>query len=401
MVVHHVIPDRLRDQIPRFCEVSPESRAKWDVLPPTSRQQRADTWCYEEDGTPSDEILVPNPNYTADSESELRLPRKRHKRKAADEEDLDFAAGQKKACRRETLESDTVAVDLCSPPTEPVQLPKLRDTQSITDRSLETDSQSIQSLEASLQTTLQTFSPLQGIDLHNDTPNTTSQLQQPSIPPDPSAFFEYTGNRNKPYVPGNLPSLHGTDAHLARSNNLSLLTSGFPFHGTPQSAVSASQPPDRPLVGPVAESLRLARGYYVQFDFQQSTLPGMGGAAEVYQRYRAQQQQQQQQMCGTQSRPPFIHPTPAKKSYPQCPIGFTAFQPPPPPPSQRRRRPQQQQQQQQQQLMHTGFPLNPRPSQPLHHDRTQGIQFLPLGTHLLSSVQSHPHPYPLLWQGVS
>ncbi|KAI7204751.1 hypothetical protein KC316_g491 [Hortaea werneckii] len=414
IVVHHIIPDRLRDQVrncgccgrlfttatelekhvglTRFCEVSPESRAKWDVLPPTSRQQRADTWCYEEDGTPSDEILVPNPNYTADSESELRLPRKRCKRKTADEEDSDFAAGQKKARRRETLESDRVVVNLCSPPTEPVQLPKSRNAQSITDQSLETGSQSIQSLEASLQTALQTFFPLQGIDLHNHTPNTTSQLQQPPVPPDPSAFFEYTGNRSKPYVPGNLPSLHGTDAQLARSNNLPLLTAEFASHGTPLTAGTASQPPDRLLVGPVVESLDLARGQYVQFDFQQNAHAGMGGAVEVYQRYQPQQQQQ----CGTQSRL-FIHPTPAKTSYPQCAVGYAALQPqlPPPPPQGRRQR-----QQLMQQPMRTGFPPNPQTSQHLHQE-TQGFQFRPMDNRLLSSVQqSHPHPHSLLRQGV-
>ncbi|KAI6813949.1 hypothetical protein KC340_g16300 [Hortaea werneckii] len=431
MVVHHIIPERLRDQIrncgccgrlfttatelekhvglTRFCEVSPESRAKWDVLPPTSRQQRADTWCYEEDGTPSDDVLVPNPSYTADSKSELRLPRKRCKRKAADEQDWDFAAGQKKACRRETLESDRVVVDLCAPPTAPVQPPKSRDVPSIADQSLATESQSIHSLEASLQTTLQTFFPFQGIDLHNHTPNPISQLQQPPVPPDPSVFFEYTGNRSKPYVPGNLPSLHGTDAQLARSNNLPLLTSGFASHGAPPSVDPTSQPPDRVLVGPVKESLNLARRHYVHLDFQQSTLAGTKGAAEAYQRCQLRQQQQQQQwVCATPSRPPFIHPTPAKISYPPCAVGYAALQPPPPPPPppppRSQRRPQQQgqqQQQQQQQLMHTGFPPHPQPSRPLHHDGTQGIQFLPMGSHLLSSVQSHPHPYPLLWQGVS
>ncbi|KAI7153168.1 hypothetical protein KC349_g8526 [Hortaea werneckii] len=339
MVVHHIIPGRLRDQVrncgccgrlfttatelekhvglTRFCEVSPESRAKWDVLPPTSRQQRADTWCYEEDGTPSDEILVPNPNYTADLESELRLPRKRHKRKAADEEDSDLAVGQKKARRRETLESEKTVVDLCSPPTEPVQLQESRDAPSITDQSLETDSQSIPPLEASLQTALKSFFPLQGIDLHNHTPNPNPQLQQPPVPPDPSAFFEYTGDRSKPYIPGNLPSLHGTDAQLARSNNLALLTAGFACRDTPRTVGTASQPPDRLLVGPVVESLRLARGHYVQFDFLQSTLAGMGGAVEVYQRY--QPQQQQQWMCGTQSRP-IVHPSPPAK--PPPPHGF-------------------------------------------------------------------------------
>ncbi|KAI7227457.1 hypothetical protein KC330_g8399 [Hortaea werneckii] len=301
---------------------------------------RADTWCYVEDGTPSDEILVPNPNYTADSESELRSPRKRHKRKAADEEDLDLAVGQKKACRRENLESDRVVVNLCSPPTEPAQLPKSLDAQSVTDRILETGSQQIQPPETSLQTALQNFFALQGIDLHNHTPNTSYQLQQPPIPPNLSAFFEYTGDRRKPYIPGNLPSLHGTDAQLARSSNLALLTSGFASHGTPLTAGTASQTPDRLLVGPVAESLDLARGQYVQFDFQQNALAGMGGAVEVYQRYQPQQQQQ----CGTQSRL-FIHPTPAKTSYPQCPFGYAALQPPPPPPQQGQRQRQQQQQQ--------------------------------------------------------
>ncbi|KAI6908848.1 hypothetical protein KC318_g9857 [Hortaea werneckii] len=334
MVVHHIIPDRLRDQVrncgccgrlfttatelekhvrlTRFCEVSPESRAKWDVSPPTSRQQRADTWCYEEDGTPSDDILVPNPNYTVDSESEQRLPRKRQKRKAADEEGLNFAAGRKKAHPRETLESDSVIVDLCSPPTEPMPLPKARYTESITDQSLETGSQSTQSLETSLQTALQTFFPLQGIDLHNHTPNTSSQLQQPPVPPGPSAFFEYTGNRGKPYVPGNLPSLHGTDAQSARSNNLPFLTAGFACRDTPQSAGAAGQPPDRLLVGPVAESRDLARGHYVQFDFLQNALARMGGAVEVYQWYQPQQQQQ------WISRPMF-HPPPAKLSPPHFP----------------------------------------------------------------------------------
>ncbi|KAI6895302.1 hypothetical protein KC318_g12944 [Hortaea werneckii] len=411
MVVHHVIPDRLRDQIrncgccgrlfttaaelekhvglTRFCEVSPESRAKWDVSPPTSRQQRADTWCYEEDGTPSDEILVPNPNYTADSESELRLPRKRHKRKAADEEDLEFAAGQKKACRRETSGSEKVVVDLCSPPAEPMQPPKSRDVHNVEDRSLATRSQSIQSLEASLQTALESFFPLQGIDLHNHTRNTTSQLQQPPVPPDPTAFFEYTGNRSKPYVPGNLPSLQGTDARLARSNNLPLLTSGFACRDLPQSAGAAGQPPDRLLVGPVAESLHLARGHYVQFDFQQSTLARMRGAAEAYQRYQPRQQQQQQGMCGTQYQPLLSFST-AESSYPQCAVGFTAFQPPPPPPpSQRRRR---RQQQQQQQLMHTGIPRNPQP--PL-------IPPIPPDLHTWTDGTPSVYPHPLLWQGVS
>lgn len=303
----------------RFCEVSPESRAKWDVSPPTSRQQRADTWCYEEDGTPSDEVLVPNPNYTAESESEQRLPRKRHKRKAADEEDLDFAASQKKARRRETLESDRVVVDLCSPTTEPEQLPKSRDAQSMTDRSLETGSQSTQSLETSLQTALHSFFPLQGLNLHDDTPNTTSQLQQPPVPPNPSVFFEYTGDRNKPYVPGNLLSLHGTDAQSARSNNLPLLTSGFACRSTPPTAAgTAGQPVDRPLVGPVVESLRLARGCYVQFDLRQNALAGlMRGDTEVQGRcqpLRQQQQQQQQWMCGKPSRP-IVYPPTAKASY--------------------------------------------------------------------------------------
>ncbi|GAB1742475.1 hypothetical protein NU219Hw_g8021t1 [Hortaea werneckii] len=310
MVVHHIIPDRLRNQVrncgccgrlfttatelekhvglTRFCEISPESRAKWDVSPPTSRQQRADTWCYEEDGTPSDEILVPNPNYTADSESELRLPRKRNKRKAADEEDLDFAAGRKKACRRETLESDRVVVDLCSPPIELIQLPKSRDAQSAKDRSLETDSQSIQLLEASLQTAPYSFFPLQGIGLHDDTPNTSSQLQQPPVPPDPTAFFEYTGDKKRPYVPGNLPSLKGTDAHLARSNNQPLLTSGFACRGIPPTVNSRSQPPDRPLAGPVVESLRLAREQYVQSDLHQNPLAGMKVAAETHRLYHPQ-----------------------------------------------------------------------------------------------------------------
>ncbi|KAI6864546.1 hypothetical protein KC323_g4712 [Hortaea werneckii] len=307
----------------RFCEVSPESRAKWDVLPPTSRQQRADTWCYEEDGTPSDEILVPNPDYTVNSESEQPVPRKRNKRKAADKEDLECATIQKKACRREeTLESTRVVVDLCSPQTKAAQPPKPRDSHKATERNLDTSSQSTQPLEASLQTTLPSSFPLQGINLHNHTPNPSPQhFQQPPIPPDPTTFLEWTGNKKTPYVPGNLPSLHGTDAHLARSHNIPLLTSGWAFSSPPTVDHLPHLPPDHPLVGPVAESLRAAREFYVQFDVQRNSLAGVKAptAAKTQRRHQhrhqqQQQQQQQQWMCGTQNRPS-IHPSTANASH--------------------------------------------------------------------------------------
>ncbi|KAI6860990.1 hypothetical protein KC343_g2144 [Hortaea werneckii] len=345
MVVHHILPDRLRDKVrncgccgrlftteselkkhvelTRFCEVSPESRAKWDVLPPTSRQQRADTWCYEEDGTPSDEILVPNPDYTVNSESEQPVPRKRNKRKAADKEDLECATIQKKACRREeTLESTRVVVDLCSPQTKAAQPPKPRDSHKATERNLDTSSQSTQPLEASLQTTLPSSFPLQGMNLHNHTPNPSPQhFQQPPIPPDPTTFLEWTGNKKTPYVPGNLPSLHGTDAHLARSHNIPLLTSGWAFSSPPTVDHLPHLPPDHPLVGPVAESLRAAREFYVRFDVQRNSLAGVKAAAKTQNRHRQAQQQQQQQhqhqqwMRGTQNRPP-IHPSTTKTLHP-------------------------------------------------------------------------------------
>ncbi|KAI7083731.1 hypothetical protein KC356_g7311 [Hortaea werneckii] len=350
MVVHHLLPVRLRDKVrncgccgrlftteselkkhvelTRFCEVSPDSRAKWDVLPPTSRQQRADTWCYEEDGTPSDDILVLNPNYMVDSESEQRVPRKRNKRKAADEKDLEFAAIQKKARRRETLKSDMVVVDLCSPPTKPVQLSKPQDAQNATNRSLEAGSQSMRSSEATLPTALHSSFPLQGIDLHNHTPNTSSQqFQQPPVPPDPTAFFEWTGNKKKPYIPGNLPSLHGTDAQLARSNNLPLLTSGWAFSTPPTVDHLPQLPPDQPLSGALAESLRAAREYYARFDIQQNSLAGMKAAAKT-QRYHQQQQQQQERMCNSLSQP-LVHQPTAKPSPPHFPsVSYPAFQPP-------------------------------------------------------------------------
>ncbi|TKA24470.1 hypothetical protein B0A50_06627 [Salinomyces thailandicus] len=54
----------------RFCEVSPDTQAKWDVPPPSTQQEKADTWCYQEDGKPSRAILVPNPEYPRDPEPE-------------------------------------------------------------------------------------------------------------------------------------------------------------------------------------------------------------------------------------------------------------------------------------------------------------------------------------------
>ncbi|KAI7430118.1 hypothetical protein KC336_g4958 [Hortaea werneckii] len=391
MVVHHLLPERLRDKVrncgccgrlftteselkkhvelTRFCEVSPESRAKWDVLPPTSRQQRADTWCYEEDGTPSDDILIPNPNYTVGSESEPRVPRKRSKRKAADEEGFYSAAIPKKACRRETLESERVVVDLCSPPTEPAQLSKPRDAQNVTDRSLDTGSRSMRSPDASLPTALHSSFPLQGIDLHNHTPNTSSQqFQQPPVPPEPTAFFEWTGNKKKPYVPGNLPSLHGTDAQLARSNNLPLLASGWAFSTPPTVDHLPQLPPDQPLVGAVAESLRLAREHYARFDIQQNSLAEMKAAAKTQRHQQQQQQTQQQQQRMSQSLPsqPLVHQPTAKLSPPYYPpVSYLAFQSP-------QRLPMQQQLLQQQQIRTHHAPQQPpmRPQIPPTNLRT-------------------------------
>ncbi|KAI6878805.1 hypothetical protein KC360_g6741 [Hortaea werneckii] len=355
MVVHHLLPVRLRDKVrncgccgrlstteselkkhvelTRFCEVSPDSRTKWDVLPPTSRQQRADTWCYEEDGTPSDEILVPNPNYMVDSESERRVPRKRNKRKAADEEDLKFAAIQKKARRRDNLASERVVVDLCSPPTESTQLSKPRDAQKVTDRNLEADSRPMRSPEVSPPTAPHSSFPLQGIDLHNHTPNTSSQqFQQPPVPPDPTAFFKWTGNKKKPHIPGNLPSLHGTDAQLARSNNIPLLASGWAFSTPPTVDHLPQLPPDQPLVGAATESLRAAREYYARFDIQQDSLAGVKAAAKT-QRYQQQQQQQtqqqQQRISHSLLSKPLAHQPTAKPSPPHFPsVSYPAFQPP-------------------------------------------------------------------------
>lgn len=275
----------------------------WNVPPPITQEEQADTWCYKRDGTPSAAVRIPNPEYVPDpvdddgEGSEPKPKTRGRKRKAGPEiEVLEVspsssvhpmleAAPDRPRSPDSVVELSSGPVKrprLAQPPTAPSR-PTLRrqfrnPTQKISasvESFLDSIAVSAQGLPAAKspmpKSTPQASLQLQGIGLHDRVPNATANLCLPPIRPTPESFWQRKGNEHIPCQQETMPSLKGTDAEWARLHGGSVLDQGFAAAGRKPKVGRfnfGNAPLNDTLPLAVSESTAKNRALYAAYDAQ-------------------------------------------------------------------------------------------------------------------------------------
>lgn len=201
----------------QICSISPEAKAKWDVPPPVTRQEKADTWCLKMHGSPSAAVRILNPAY---------VPESKVGEAHGGEHEAQHGDRKRKA--------DSELPGRSSPTEAEHEHESLTDAPGSPDSIIEIASRPIKRLATSPPSPPQETKdeyPLKGIGLYDMRPNQSYKPRVPAAQLMPEYFFERTGDEHAPFKLGWPISLRGTEAEWARKTKCGLLDRGFAVRG--------------------------------------------------------------------------------------------------------------------------------------------------------------------------